>query len=71
MNFCYSNQLISIIVEGGKKTIQEFIDANLWDEARIFVTNKKLNNGTSAPKLKASIKFSENLGKDLLNFYFK
>lgn len=32
----YTYEIQSIIVEGGKQTIQSFIDANLWDEAYIF-----------------------------------
>ena len=29
-------KLQSVIIEGGTKTLQHFIDANLWDEARIL-----------------------------------
>jgi len=31
----------SVIVEGGAKLLQSFIDADLWDEARV-ITNQKL-----------------------------
>jgi diaminohydroxyphosphoribosylaminopyrimidine deaminase/5-amino-6-(5-phosphoribosylamino)uracil reductase len=37
----YQHQIQSVIIEGGSKTLQTFIDANLWDEARIF---KSINN---------------------------
>ncbi len=30
----------SILVEGGAKTLQSFIDDNLWDEARV-ITNER------------------------------
>ncbi|HRN45021.1 MAG TPA: bifunctional diaminohydroxyphosphoribosylaminopyrimidine deaminase/5-amino-6-(5-phosphoribosylamino)uracil reductase RibD, partial [Flavobacterium sp.] len=33
----YQHQIQSVIIEGGRQTLQTFIDANLWDEARVFV----------------------------------
>jgi diaminohydroxyphosphoribosylaminopyrimidine deaminase/5-amino-6-(5-phosphoribosylamino)uracil reductase len=41
----------SVIVEGGKQTLQTFIDANLWDEARVFTGALSLKNGIPAPSL--------------------
>lgn len=47
----YQEQLQSLIVEGGRKTLQSFIDNNLWDEARIFTGNQFFCNGIKAPDL--------------------
>jgi diaminohydroxyphosphoribosylaminopyrimidine deaminase/5-amino-6-(5-phosphoribosylamino)uracil reductase len=41
----------SIIVEGGAKTINSFIEEGLWDEARVFVSDKKFEKGIKAPKI--------------------
>ena len=41
----------SIIVEGGAKTLNSFIKEGMWDEARIFNSNKKFKRGIKAPKL--------------------
>ncbi|MEO8109283.1 MAG: bifunctional diaminohydroxyphosphoribosylaminopyrimidine deaminase/5-amino-6-(5-phosphoribosylamino)uracil reductase RibD [Ginsengibacter sp.] len=43
----------SILIEGGSKTLQFFIDAGLWDEARV-ITNEILiiENGIAAPEMK-------------------
>lgn len=43
----------SILVEGGSKTIQSFIDNDLWDEARV-ITNEELiiENGVASPEMK-------------------
>jgi diaminohydroxyphosphoribosylaminopyrimidine deaminase/5-amino-6-(5-phosphoribosylamino)uracil reductase len=30
---------IQRIIEGGRQTLQTFIDVNLWDEARVFSGN--------------------------------
>ena len=50
-NFLFSKNIQSVIIEGGNKTLQTFIDSNLWDEARIFVGNCTFENGTKAPIL--------------------
>lgn len=46
----YELQIQSIIVEGGSFVLQQFINANLWDEA-IIIKNRSLilENGTKAP----------------------
>lgn len=41
----------SVIIEGGLQTLQTFIDANLWDEARIFKGSLLFQQGTKAPNL--------------------
>jgi diaminohydroxyphosphoribosylaminopyrimidine deaminase/5-amino-6-(5-phosphoribosylamino)uracil reductase len=45
----YKNEIQSVIIEGGSKTLQSFIDANLWDEARVFIGKTTFQNGTTAP----------------------
>jgi diaminohydroxyphosphoribosylaminopyrimidine deaminase/5-amino-6-(5-phosphoribosylamino)uracil reductase len=47
----YERQLQSVLVEGGEKLLQSFIDQNLWDEARIFIAPQFLSKGISAPKI--------------------
>ena len=47
----YLHQIQSVIIEGGRQTLQTFIDANLWDEARIFIGNTPFTAGTKAPIL--------------------
>ena len=47
----YKNDIQSVIIEGGSKTLQSFIDANLWDEARVFIGQTTFQNGTTAPNI--------------------
>ena len=47
----YKNNIQSVLIEGGTKTIQSFIDATIWDEARIFKGTIIFKNGTKAPIL--------------------
>jgi diaminohydroxyphosphoribosylaminopyrimidine deaminase/5-amino-6-(5-phosphoribosylamino)uracil reductase len=49
--FLYESKIQSVIIEGGRHTIQSFIDNNLWDEARVFKGDIYLENGTKAPIL--------------------
>ena len=48
-NLLYKRNINSIIIEGGAKTLQTFIDENLWDEARIFIGSTEFNDGIKAP----------------------
>ena len=71
LNTLYKQQLTSLIVEGGTKLIQSFIDADCWDEARV-ITNKSLliDNGISAPVLKGEVlSKKEQLLADEICFY--
>ena len=45
----YRNSIASVIIEGGKQTLQSFIDSDLWDEARVFKSRNYLNDGVKAP----------------------
>ncbi len=65
----FKNNIQSIIIEGGRKTIQSFIDANLWDEARIFIGEINLNEGTRAPKLNRVNYYKNLIKKDTLLIY--
>lgn len=61
----------SILVEGGAKLLQSFIDENYWDEARV-ITNDQLiiGDGINAPALKNQQLFkSENYFADNINYY--
>ena len=47
----FKNNIISVIVEGGPKTLNYFLMENLWDEARIFIGEKEFSNGIKAPEI--------------------
>ncbi|WP_185872117.1 bifunctional diaminohydroxyphosphoribosylaminopyrimidine deaminase/5-amino-6-(5-phosphoribosylamino)uracil reductase RibD [Blattabacterium cuenoti] len=66
LNFLYKKNILSLIVEGGKKTLESFIKENIWDECRIFICDTILKNGLIAPKIGGKILKKMNLGKDKL-----
>lgn len=49
LDYLYENKISSLIVEGGSFTINQFINQDLWDEARVFVGNKFFHEGIKAP----------------------
>lgn len=55
LRVCREEQLQSLIVEGGRLTLQSFIDSNLWDEIRVETAPISVGDGTPAPKLPDSI----------------
>ena len=65
-SFLFKKNIQSIIVEGGKKTLDKFIRTNLWDEARIFVNNENMETGIEAPELKGQIIQEKKIDKDKL-----
>lgn len=65
----YKHNINSVIIEGGAKTLQLFIDENIWDEARIFKSNILFNNGVKAPVFKGEIIATELLETDTLTIH--
>lgn len=67
----YKKNVQSIFIEGGKQLIQSFIDANLWDEARV-ITNSKISIGVGlkAPVLSAAFKIKmQPINNDYIEFF--
>ena len=62
----YNQNIQSVIIEGGRQTIQTFIDANLWDEARVFIGNTFFENGTKAPIINKSLQSEIKIADDRL-----
>jgi len=60
----HKQNIQSIIIEGGTKTLQSFIDKKLWDEARIFTTNKTLTEGVKPPAIEGKIISEDETGGD-------
>jgi len=64
---CYEQAISSIIIEGGTNTIYNFMNSDLWDEARVFVNPEKhFGNGITAPDINLDLSAPQLIGKDLL-----
>ena len=71
VNALYQMKIQSVIVEGGARLLQSFIDEDMWDEARV-ICNKQLTigNGLSGPGLPAMFATGElTIENDLISFY--
>lgn len=72
LDYCYSHNISSIMVEGGTNTIYNFMNQNLWDEARVFVNpDKKFGHGIQAPEIDLSEGAVAKVGNDLLYTFLK
>lgn len=66
----YDAKVQSLIVEGGAKLLNTFIDKGLWDEARVITGNKVIEHGIAAPVLtNATTAFETELEEDALQVY--
>ena len=65
----YNYNIQSVIIEGGKQTLESFIVENLWDEANIFIGTTNLNEGVKAPFLKG-ISRTFKIKDDQLKLFF-
>ncbi len=63
--------LNSLIVEGGARLMNSFIEQNLWDEARVFTGNKMINaaNSISAPTILGQLTDTFQIGDNRLEIY--
>jgi diaminohydroxyphosphoribosylaminopyrimidine deaminase/5-amino-6-(5-phosphoribosylamino)uracil reductase len=65
----FRRNIQSVIIEGGAKTLQTFIDANLWDEAFVFTGNNTFIEGVKAPVFKGEFISEEKLKADTLRTF--
>ncbi|RZK63468.1 MAG: bifunctional diaminohydroxyphosphoribosylaminopyrimidine deaminase/5-amino-6-(5-phosphoribosylamino)uracil reductase RibD, partial [Pedobacter sp.] len=63
----YLQDVQSVIIEGGVKTLEMFIQANLWDEARIFVSPDKWGAGIKSPEITGIQESLTNVNRDKLS----
>ena len=65
----YDDKILSVIIEGGTKTLSNFIDSDMWDEMRVFKTQEILGDGVKGPKIKFNVKRKVEIENDILEYY--
>lgn len=60
--------ILSVIVEGGAAIHKHLISSNLWDEARIFVSDETFQTGIKAPSMPAGLVKRDQYFEDELIF---
>ncbi len=71
LQLLYKKGIQSLIVEGGTRLLQSFIDNNFWDETRVIKnTELLLQEGIPSPVLKNNVRFNQEwVGDDVINYY--
>jgi len=70
LNELYHRNILTVIVEGGKKTHQHFIESGLWDEARIINGKVFFKDGLKAPELHRIPDTQFQIGTDRVDTYY-
>ncbi len=65
----YRRSIGSVLVEGGGKTLQSFLEDGLWDEARVFRGPNRFEKGTPAPKVVGTPTDIQYILDDTLSIY--
>lgn len=69
MTKLYELEIQSIIIEGGRNTLDGFITEKLWDEARIFVSSELWGKGKTSPKIESKHIAEKPIGDDQLKIF--
>lgn len=67
----YKSGLQSVIIEGGRKTLDRFINKGLWDEARVFSSSESWGSGIEAPRIDGKLTEQKMIGSDRLKIFRK
>ena len=62
----HENNIQSVLIEGGRDTINHFINKNLWDEARVFNSNHQIHDGIKSPEIIGNPKEIEQFPEEVL-----
>ncbi|MEM7163661.1 MAG: bifunctional diaminohydroxyphosphoribosylaminopyrimidine deaminase/5-amino-6-(5-phosphoribosylamino)uracil reductase RibD [Bacteroidota bacterium] len=65
----YQRNIQSLFVEGGSKLLQSFIDKGLWDEARVFESEKLFSSGVKSPIISNDVYSMEKADSDFLRIF--
>ncbi len=67
---CYQQNIQSIIVEGGAKLLQSFIDKHLWDEARVIANQDlMIKEGLNSPFFSGELIQEEEIFSDSIQYF--
>lgn len=67
--YLYEQGISSVLIEGGKRTLEAFIEQNCWDEARVLTGQQNLVAGLKAPDLIGQLSQSFSFGKDHIQIF--
>ncbi len=69
LSVLYDKGIQSLIVEGGRQTLQTFLDENNWDETYRFIGDSTFEKGLKAPKIQGDLREIKKIKEDTLFVY--
>ena len=70
-SYFFSQNIGSLLVEGGGKLIQSYLQSDLWDELRVIITKKRLKEGKEIQLKNLNKSESYNLREDRIEIYLR
>lgn len=67
----FSRGIQSLLVEGGKALLESYLSQDLWDEARVYIGNKRFGSGIKAPAIDHEAAREERLDDSLMRIYYR
>ena len=61
----YRRQVQSVMVEGGRRLLDRFLNTGLWDEARVLIGNRTFGRGLPAPVIPRAADLTEQVGDNV------
>lgn len=71
LHYLHEQKLNSLLVEGGACLLNSFLEAGLWDEARVETAPVTLHEGVKAPRISGILSASETIDGHLLETWRK
>ena len=72
LNILFERNITSLFVEGGTRLIENFMEHNYWDEARVFRGSVRFDKGIEAPLPNHALRYCNTVfGTQLINIYPK
>ena len=68
MDYMYREEIQSLLIEGGNIVLSQFIEAGLWDEARIFTGDIVFEKGLESPRIEGDIIAKHNFPGSCLEY---
>ena len=69
LHHLYKLSITSIIIEGGTKTLNCFLQEHIWDEARVFTGNTCYYEGIKATEIKGKLQYNLKISTDQLSIF--
>jgi diaminohydroxyphosphoribosylaminopyrimidine deaminase/5-amino-6-(5-phosphoribosylamino)uracil reductase len=71
VDYLAKEKIQSVMIEGGSLTLSMFINAGLWDEARVFTSPRLFHAGIQAPSIHGHLVTEDVIFADTLKIYHR